>query len=261
MDLANTTGYVPGFPDTLALRELGGMQAADGRRVRRGLLYRGSALTGLTASELARVDGFGLRFILDLRAAGEVEGREDHVPLGCEYVRQAGMRDDEGNEVDFSPRGIESLQKQFAAKGTAFMRSLYVSMMFGNPATHVLVDHLVDGVAPLYFHCTAGKDRTGVCAAVVLMLLGVPDGEIVREFLLTNEYRASIINMAPEDLPAGISDQDRENWAQINGVRAEDLQACLDAVDERFATREAYFQEEFGLDAQALANLRDRYLE
>ena len=260
MDLTATTGYVAGFPQVMGLRDLGGLQATDGRRVRHGMLYRGSALVGLANEQKELVDGFGLRFILDLRAAGEAAGKEDYVPSGASYLRIGGMYDEEGAEVDFSPAGIERIAEAIAQDPSTFMRQLYASMMFGNPAVHELVRRFVAGEAPLYFHCTAGKDRTGVCAAVLLTMLGVPDDEIVREFLLTNEYRAPIINMAPEDIPAHISAQDRENWSKINSVQEVDLRHALAAVDERFATREAYFAQEFGIDAATLAMLRDAYL-
>lgn len=260
MDLTATPGYVPGFPDTMSLRELGGLPAADGRSVRHGMLYRGSAFTGLSEGQRALVDGFDLRFILDLRALGEIVGKEDYVPAGAEYVRIAGMYDKHGEEVDFSPAGIERIQESIKAGGESFMQDLYVSMMFGNPAVHALVERFVAGQAPLYFHCTAGKDRTGVCAAILLTLLGVRDDVIVREFLLTNEYRRSIIEMPPEEIPSWVSEEERGRWGTINGVQETSLRACLAAVDEQYATREAYFAEEFGLSDADLAGVRDLYL-
>lgn len=261
MDLTTTPGFVAGFRTELGLRELGGWKSADGRVVRHGLLYRGSALTGLNSKERRLVNKLGLRFILDLRAPGEVTGREDYVPAGAEYVRIGGMYIDDGTEVDFSPAGIARIMGRIQADQEHFLDDLYVGMMFGNPAVHALVDRLVHGTAPLYFHCTAGKDRTGVCAAVLLSLLGVPDDAILEEYLLTNIYRASIINMRPEELPEGISQLDRDNWARFNSVDAAQLKAALDAVDKRFGTREDYFRDEFGLDAAALESLRSRYLE
>lgn len=259
MDLALTTGYVAGLPDTLNLRDLGGIEARDGRTVRRGLLYRGSALVGLDDAEREVIDGLGLHFILDLRARGEAEEGPEYVPAGAERLRKGGMYLD-GQEVDFSPSGISRISTQIQASPSTFMRKLYVSMMFGNPAVHELVRRLVDGCAPLYFHCTAGKDRTGVCAAVLLLLLDVSDDAIVRDFLLTNQYRASIINMPPEQLPAWLPEADRANWGKMNGVSEEDLHASLEAVVERCGSREAYAEAEFGLDAAALVRLRDQYL-
>lgn len=260
MDLTTTAGYVPGFPKELSLRELGGMQAGDGRQVKHGLLYRGSTLLNLTDEQKKLVDGFGLRFILDLRAKGETEGKPDYVPQGAEYLRVGGMRDEDGAEVDFSPAGIGRISERIQEDPETFMRELYASMMFDNPAVHELVRRFADGQAPLYFHCSAGKDRTGVCAAVLLMILGVPDDDIVGEFLLTNEYRASIIGMRPEEIPSFISENDRMNWGKINGVNETDLRAAFAAVDERYDSREEYLSEEFGLNESLLARVRDHYL-
>lgn len=261
MDLTTLPGYVAGFPDELGLRELGGLMSVDGRTVRHGLLYRGSALTGLTEEQRARIDALDLRFILDLRALGETEGKPDYVPDGCEYVRIGGMAEEDGTEIDFSPAGIGRLQAKFAEYGPALMNELYASMAFDNRAVHLLMERFVAGQAPLYFHCSAGKDRTGVCAAMLLMALGVPDEVIIQEYLLTNEYRARIINLPLDQIPDSVGENERANWAQVNSVSADALRAVLDAIDARHPTREAYFAEEFGMDAETLASLRDRYLE
>jgi hypothetical protein len=58
-----------------------------------------------------------------------------------------------------------------------------------------------------------------------------------------------------------VGETERANWAEVNGVNAASLQAVFAAIDERHPTREAYFADEFGLDAKTLASVRDRYLE
>jgi len=263
MDLTTTPGFVPGMRTTMSFRELGGLEAKDGRHVRHGLLYRGSPLINLTPDEQAIVNQIGLSFILDLRATGEAEGKDDYLPDGTEYLRIPGMYDERGVEVDFSPLGISRIASRFAEQDEqgegAFMRSLYVSMTRDNPAVHTLVDRFVNRQAPLFFHCTAGKDRTGVCAAVLLTLLGIPDDSIVQEFLLTNEYRAEIINNPPEKLPPHMASVD--NWAKANSVDEESLRAVFAAIDEGHTSRDEYFADEFGLSQADLAKLRDYYLE
>lgn len=260
MDNKNLPGAVAGFPQHMGVRDLGGLRGAEGHPVRYGIFYRGSAFAGLTSDQRKVVDSLGLRFILDLRSAGEVEGNADYVPHGVEYLRVAGMYDDNGDEVDFSPAGIARIMEWAKDDPERFMPSLYESMMFNNPATHALVDHMGRGEAPLYIHCTAGKDRTGVCAAVILMLLGVSDDDIVREFLLTNDYRAEIINMDPADMPEWLSEDEKQNWAKMNGVDEGALRGAFAVVDARYSSREEYFADEFGLDGEALARLRSRYL-
>ena len=260
MDESLLPGAVPGFPPEMGIREFGGLRGAGGRPVRRGLFYRGSALAGLTAKQKQAIDALGLVSILDLRAASEVRDRTDYIPKGTKYVRIGGMYDQDGEEIDFSPASIARIVERLEGDVDRFGSELYASMMFGNPAVHEMVRLITEEQVPLYLHCTAGKDRTGVCAAIVLMLLGVSDDDIVREFLLTNEYRASIINMDPSELPNDLSDEDRQNWALINSVREKDLRDAFAAIDERYASRKEYFVTEFGLDDAALARLRYRYL-
>lgn len=263
MDLSTTTGYVPGFAAELNLRELGGLPTRDGRRVRRGLFLRGSALADLSSAERTRVDELGLRFILDLRAAGEAAGAADYVPEGCTYERIGGMRFEDGSEVDFSPEAIarfEEMDPTLFEDGT-FMERLYVSMAWGNPAMHALVDHVVAGEVPVYFHCTAGKDRTGVSALLICLLLGVTREAILADFLLTNEYRRSIIESVAERMPPDTPPELIERWQKANGVNESDLCAVMDAIEKRHGSYEAYFCEEYGLDGHILASLRNRYLE
>ena len=259
MDLTATPGYVAGFPLEMGVRELGGLRAADGRVVRHGLLYRGAVLTNLTPKQCELIDGMGLRLVFDLRSEAEAQGNADYVPEGAEYVRIAGMYDASGEEVDFSPAGIVRLNEQLDDP-SQLMPTLYAGMAHNNPALHALVERFVAGKAPLYMHCTAGKDRTGVCAAMLLSLLGVPDKTIVGEFLLTNEYRASIINNPPAKLPSWVPASDLSVWREANGVSAANLKTLFATADGSCFSREEYFAMEFGLDASALETLRNRYL-
>lgn len=262
MDLTATTGYVPGFDIDLNLRELGGLPTYDGRHVRHGLFYRGSALVGLSPEERELVDAFGLRFMLDLRAAGEAAFASDYVPDGAEYLRCGGMRFPDGSEVDFSPEAIAKIETEMpeALRDGHFMESLYTGMAFGNPAIRTLVDHLVADTVPVYFHCTAGKDRTGVCALVIGMALGVTREAMLEDFLLTNIYRKRIIDTVADRMPADTPPEEIEMWKKANGVSASDAEAFLDVILERFRTGEAYLEQEFGVDADTLSALRDRYL-
>lgn len=258
MDLSSLPGYVVGFPHAMGVRDLGGQRAADGRLVRHGMLFRGAALIDLDEFQRAIVESWGLRKILDLRADGEVMGRADFVPATVSYERIPGMYSGQF-PVDFSPEGIERIMEREGDSET-FMSGLYSSMMFDNPAVHRLVEWVASGETPVYFHCTAGKDRTGVCAAVLLMLLGVPDKDIMAEFLLTNEYRAAEIGSMPKELHAWMGDITPEVWRRMAGVDGMNLQAAFDAVDARYPTREEYFRVEFGLDAGRLRALRDHLL-
>ena len=131
-------GRVSGLHAVRNIRELGGAEARDGRHVRCGLLYRGSTLEGLEQEERAAIDGLGLRCVLDLRAASEAAEHPEYVPEGASYQRVAGMYEPSGAEMDFSPDAIARMQSVGGADD--IMRTLYLTMVRGNPALHALVE-------------------------------------------------------------------------------------------------------------------------
>jgi protein-tyrosine phosphatase len=257
MNTETLPGYVPGIPAIRNFRELGGIEARDGRRVRHGLLFRGSTLDNLTDKERAAIDDLGIACVLDLRAASEAADHPEYIPESASYQRIAGMYDFEGDEMDFSPAAIARMES--AGGPVDIMRALYLSMVHDNPALHALVDHLKAHDAPLYFHCSAGKDRTGIAAALVLTILGVDDEAIIENFLDTNVYRAEMIDNPPDPLPEMFPT--KELWVQANKVYPTNLRAVLAAWGDAGAAREQFLQDEYALDQQTLTDIRSFYLQ
>ncbi|MEN9631176.1 MAG: hypothetical protein RJA10_4404, partial [Pseudomonadota bacterium] len=107
---------------------------------------------------------------------------------------------------------------------------------------------------PLVFHCTAGKDRTGVAAALILLALGVPRDVVLQDYLLSNElYRR------PPGLPH--SDTPPEALAVLWRVQAGFLDAALDAVDADHGGLDGYLRHRLGVGPSARDVLRQRYLQ
>jgi len=162
-------------------RDLGGLETVDGRRVRSGVLYRADALHRLTADDLDVLRGLGLRTVIDLRSKGEIE-RHGRVALADHdevvHVHLAMM--DEIWSTEDMPRDDEAPAPEVLGEG-------YLRMLeFGGPAVATAIRLLADGeTLPAVFHCTAGKDRTGVLAALVLGQLGVPEEAIAEDYALT----------------------------------------------------------------------------
>ena len=152
------------FEGTCNFRELGGYRAADGRHVRRGLLYRGCSLDTLQSpADRTKLESLHLREILDLRSAGEAARQPDAAVSGAHYQRICGMRYADGSEMDFSPAGIQRIAAEKAAYEAKagypvhdfyWFTDLYKQMPFGNPAYHELFRLLEEHRVPLLFHCT-----------------------------------------------------------------------------------------------------------
>ncbi len=248
-------------------RELGGYPAADGRRVKYGLLYRGGNLDTLQSpADRATVQGWHLRTILDLRSAGEWAKHPDPDLPGVQYHRVCAMRMRDGSEMDFSSSGIERLAAEKAAyeRETGhpvhdfyWFSALYREMPFGNPAYHTLFELLEQGQTPLLFHCSCGKDRTGIAAMLILLALGASRETALADYMLTNVYRRQVIEASLQ----GKSPEERELLLPVEGVSESMGAGAVDALLERFGSYEAYFEEEYGLTPHRLQALRDRYLE
>jgi protein-tyrosine phosphatase len=115
-----------------------------------------------------------------------------------------------------------------------------------------LFEHLLQAEAPLVFHCTAGKDRTGFAAALILLALGVPRAVVIEDYLLTNDL--------VRDLPPAHGGVSAEALAVLWRVQQGFLDAALQAVDADHGGVERYLGERLGLSRAALDALAARYL-
>ena len=134
---------------------------------------------------------------------------------------------------------------------------LYKQMPFGNPAYHELFRLLEEHRVPLLFHCTCGKDRTGIAAMLVLLALGVSREDAIADYMLTNVYRKAIIDKFMQDNPADQYDL----LLPVEGVSESMGAGSIDVLLEKYPSYEAYFEAEYGLTTARLAALRDFYLE
>lgn len=154
-------------------RDLGGWPAAGGRRLRRGWLYRSDALHRLTPADLARLRALGIATVVDLRSSHEVE-LEGRGPLAAPPARyhHHPFFDGERRGAAATPQGD--------------LAELYFQMLrFAAKPIARALETLAASETPSVFHCAAGKDRTGVLAAVLLSSLGVADEDVVEDYART----------------------------------------------------------------------------
>lgn len=264
MDRQLKAGAEIPFETACNFRELGGYEAMDGRHVKFGLIYRGVALSHrMSQADKDKIASMNLKYILDLRAAGEAELDPDFVPEGVRHERICGLWVDENTEFDFSPGAIEKSMSQMTGDPAEMLMDFYRGMPLKNKAFKALFKELSEGNAPLLFHCSAGKDRTGTAAILILLALGVDEETAIADYLLTNVYRKAIIDKELEKAKKMFPDdpQMMERYAGKEGVLKEGAMAALDTIKKAYGTVEKYFEAEFGLDEEGLKRLRDFYLE
>lgn len=240
------------------LRDMGGYATADGRSVRRGLLFRSGVMSMLTEADEAHLAGLGFATVCDLRRPGE--RRRDPTrwcePAGVLYW----SRDyEEATGVLGALLGGEVAD---AAQMRTKMLDLYREMLVDHaPSYRFLFERLAGGHVPLLFNCSAGKDRTGVAAALILSVLGVPRDTIVEDYLLTNSYadfsRLIGAGRGGSDTFAAV---DPEVVRPLLAADADYLATAFDSLDRDHGGIDAYLAS-IGVDAPAKARLRELLLD
>ena len=234
-------------------RELGGYRTVDGRTVKWGLLYRSGQMHDLTPADYAYLQKLGIRTVCDFRDTRERTVEPSQWPAG----RTPRILSDD-YALDMSGLRLPGDPSTWTkSQVVAAMTATYPRLLdqFRGQYARMFAE-LLAGHAPLAFHCTAGKDRTGVAAALLLSALGVPRTTIIEDYLLSNRH------MAP--MPA----QPTGFWAKLSpeaarafaGVDRRYIDAVFAVTDRHPGGTMGYLKDEMGLDAARIAKLRALYL-
>ncbi|MEX0408669.1 tyrosine-protein phosphatase [Aquibium sp. LZ166] len=240
------------FDGVANFRDLGGYMTAASRSVRWGRVYRSSALDKMTEDDGSLFLSLGIRTICDLRSAREREQAPTMLPPACkadihpmEIVSSAGHR----------LKDLVASESPTTEAYRAIMVDGYRSYVREHAEQFRRLFELLgdEGSYPLLFHCAAGKDRTGVAAALLLAVLGVGRDEIFDDYLLTNSHwhgNSPFARSAPPDLLPTIISAHRSY-----------LSAALDAIGEDHDSIEQFCDARLGLGAAAVDRLRQLMLE
>jgi protein-tyrosine phosphatase len=230
-------------------RDLGGYRAGDGRSVRWRRLFRSDHLADLTRQDRKVLAELGLSRAFDFRGVQERAAAAYELP----GVKQQPLPIEPTVVQNMRPL-LEAGRRLTAQDAVEAMQQTYRAFVHDNASRFAgLFTHLLEDDSPMVFHCTAGKDRTGFAAALLLHALEVPADVVMEDFLLTNAlYRR------PPSPPQ--TDVTQEVLDVLWRVRAEFLEAALHAVDERYGGPDAYL-EALGVGPRERARLAELYLE
>lgn len=249
----------------LNFRELGGYPGQGGRKIRKGLLYRSGSLGEFRPEELSVLESLRIRTVLDLRSEAESLAFPDPEVKGARMVRESAMIDAGGNDINYSPGQLFriAMKQKGRDKIEAVARMCYEVIPFHNPAYKKMFGLLLEGEVPMVIHCTAGKDRTGVAAMLILLALGVDEETICEDYMLTNVYRKKRIERRYR--ATGVLtflSRNLHTFQTIQeGVLPSGIRTSLDAIHEKYASTEDFFLQEYSLDQAALDRLKALYLE
>lgn len=287
------TGPVIAMQGALNVRAISGLRIADGRLIRPGILYRSSALTYLTDRDCATLHSRKIDTVIDFRGAGEQAAAPDR-PLAGVTTINAPVNQDELDlaridalldEGRFSPQMHD--REKVDGFGP-FYRMFSLVNSYGDPgflprlaAYTAVFDTLLDPDrnGAVLMHCTGGRDRTGIAAAIVLRALGVHQDAIEADYLASNMllqpdrenpkslsfqrfpfssvYLQPVENRRFREVAAQLGETSQHLHDAVT-LRAEYLSSLWATIDRRFGCFEAFLSTQLGMTAERLIELRDR---
>lgn len=245
-------------------RQLGGYESSDGRKVKNDVFYRGPALSNIkTQKDIELFQSLGVQCVFDFRSTQERAQDPDPSDFikNAQHFPISALTNADGSEINFDLQSLFSSSKQRLEELFLEVHNGYSLLPFNNKAYQALFLQIRNGQTPIYFHCTAGKDRTGVAAALILALLDVPQATIMQDFLLTNQCRPTNMGKIQQILQANFSPEMAQEIASVAcGVKEESLQLTLEAILQKYGSFDVYFEAEFGIDKQERIRLQNLYL-
>lgn len=241
------------FEGAVNFRDLGGYPAGRGRQTRWSQVYRADNLAGLTEADLVLLETLGLTTLIDFRLPMERQMHPDRLPPGSSIRRV---------ELGFLPEGtldMLSLVKR-GAIGVAELERRVIGQYRLFCLDHVEEYRRTFAIAsepgnyPLLFHCTSGKDRTGVAAALLLLAVGVSRETVLEDYSLTNLYRRPVPQLLGPETPEEVVDV-------LLSAQPKYLEAALEEIDRAHGSFDAYLEQALAVDEARRERLVDMLTE
>ena len=251
------------FSGVRNFRDLGGYRTISGQTVRRGLLYRSANLYNLTDKDLQRLHRLSLKRIIDFRADFEKANEPDRLPA------DANIQVLEIPILDTSTDAAFSLEQQIKAgkvdgiNPAKLLIDANVQLVTEfTPQYRRFIHEILEASGqPVLFHCTAGKDRTGFAAAILLRILGVPQDTVMFDYLLSNQYYFKPLrrNLILLTLAKG-----RKTARVVAGfleAKASYLAAAFETIEWQYGSFDQYVSQGLELTKEQVEHLRMLYLQ
>ena len=250
-------------------RDFGGYATRDGRQVKWRRLYRSDRLSELTDADHQRLAPHAIRYVFDLRRASEanLSPTRWHGPGAPELIRSPLFEDEAGPNT-FERIAADPAARRDAELARAIMGEMYVRLVT-EPGPLAAFGRMFARLAepeafPALFHCSAGKDRTGVTSALILLVLGVAREDVVADFMLTQRYYDSDANRAARIAQivatTGLGFWSEEALVPIFSVEPKYLEMALRRIEAEGGA-EAFLTTKAAVPPETFERMREALLE
>ena len=244
-------------------RDIGGYTTEQGKTVKWGTLYRSGTLAHATPSDLQALSSLSLHTLIDFRSSAEKEEEPNRLPEPAAFevveiptldggdnsvADEVMQRIDTGDFAGFDPDAFMlSANRQFAVTFAPQYREFLRTVIAAEGA-------------PVAWHCSAGKDRTGFAAAILLRILGVPKETVLSDYMLSKQYALDARRTDLLLIRLFKGEEAAEKIGVHLGVERAWLEAGFDEIDKHYGGFDTYVRDGLGLSANDIATLRRELL-
>ncbi len=251
------------FDNAHNFRDLGGYATADGKMTKWNLIYRTDGLADLSDNDWEKMKKLNVDLLIDLRSDKEREKAPVVPAYELKYCPFSLMKDldnpfvadkNHSNTQDSKTENSDS-----AVLSSMILKSMsfdYRDTLYGNigcmsEILNTILEDLASGNGSTAFFCSAGKDRTGITASLILWLCGVSREDIIADYMVSNTYNTNGINKSLDSMPKEILDliPNKEAAQVCFASDPEMIIPLIDSFEER-DIRQCLADNGFGRDKQ-----------
>lgn len=262
---ANDTTYLSNrhieFKKVYNFRDMGGIKNREGKQIVWGHFFRSGHLSKLKNKEYDKFNELNIKTVIDLRTDKELSKKPDRIPAGVGY---ANVQVYDDSEDMFSKTKKDVLKGRVTpVQSDSLVMEFYKLYMLENPQlVRGIVDQLFESKDAVLFHCSAGKDRTGMIGALVLSILNVDREIIISEYLLSNNYRVEDISNRMKLAKVGkvlfpkINYQVIENFSWIKAMY---IEAMFKGIESKYGSMDNYITTGLGISQEKRQAYIDKF--
>lgn len=240
-------------------RTVGNIKNIDGKTLKEGKFYRSGNLYKLKKKSFKEFENLGIKEIIDLRNSKEIAQKTDNIPADIIYKNYSAF-EDEGDQLDQAKKLVLK-GKVNGTDADKRMLDFYKDYVTENPEIiKKIITEILESNQPVLYHCTAGKDRTGITTALILTILKFDKETIYNDYLLSNNYRKKLIdkrlNLA-NNLHFLYPKMDIKVLEKLSWVETDYLDAAFNEINKKYGSIDNYIQNVLGISEDK----RQEYIE
>jgi len=253
--IADSTKREVKLQGAINFRDIGGYATKDGKHVKWGKIYRSASLNKLTDADVQKLQNLSIHTVADFRGPYEVAIAPDKIPATAVRISLPA-----GSEQIGDSTYMKNMIKRMSNDSSLyrFYSDLTPFTARYKPVFQELLHMNQDSA--LLFHCSAGKDRTGIAAALILYALGVNEQTIMDDYLATNYYRSAENERAKMGMMK-MYGLDEKTASNMMAAKDTYLMATFASIKKQYGTVDAYLAKEMSLSKDNIATLKKLYTE